>query len=348
MQSLKRLVVTLAIAAAGGVFFAVAGLPAPWLTGAAVAVGLAAIAGLSLGVPSPIRQGAILFFGTIMGAGVTPETFAQAPNWLISLGGLVCVVPAIAFTVSFYLYRFHGFDEATARLASVPGNLSYVIALAEEQPNVDKRRVAMVQIVRLTTLLILLPLIFDALGYVAVQPADRLAAREYGLGDIAVLFTAGFAGGILALIIGFPGGAITGAMLGSGILSGSGFVHVQLPDWLLLPAFILLGGMAGSNFSGTDRQFLLANLAPSLGAVLIGALIASLFAGPIALLTGMSFAQIWLAYSPGGADTMAALALALSLEPAFVAAHHVFRMLGLGAMTPIWLLLKWPAQMRQT
>jgi uncharacterized membrane protein AbrB (regulator of aidB expression) len=34
---------------------------------------------------------------------------------------------------------------------------------------------------------------------------------------------------------------------------------------------------------------------------------------------------------------MAAMALILNLEPAFVGAHHILRILGLNAVAPVWL-----------
>jgi uncharacterized membrane protein AbrB (regulator of aidB expression) len=55
------------------------------------------------------------------------------------------------------------------------------------------------------------------------------------------------------------------------------------------------------------------------------------------MLLGLPFGQLWLAYAPGGVEAMAAMALALHLDPAFVGAHHVLRILGLNLITPFWL-----------
>ena len=51
----------------------------------------------------------------------------------------------------------------------------------------------------------------------------------------------------------------------------------------------------------------------------------------------MPFGKTWLAYAPGGVEAMAAMALALRLDPAFVGAHHVLRILGLNVAGPFWL-----------
>jgi hypothetical protein len=55
--------------------------------------------------------------------------------------------------------------------------------------------------------------------------------------------------------------------------------------------------------------------------------------------TGFPFAQIWIAYAPGGVEGMAAMALSLHLDPVFVATHHIFRILALIGLLPI--LLRW-------
>ena len=140
------------VAAAGGAVFAQLGLPAPWLTGAAIAVGLAAVAGAPIGVPFWLRHCSMIFIGTIMGNAVTPETFAQLPSWPISLCGLLIVVLAMMLAVSAYLERVHGFDAVTARLACIPGNSTYVLALAQES-RANMQQVVTVQMMRLAVLL---------------------------------------------------------------------------------------------------------------------------------------------------------------------------------------------------
>jgi len=59
--------------------------------------------------------------------------------------------------------------------------------------------------------------------------------------------------------------------------------------------------------------------------VLLSSVIAALFAGGVAQLTGLPFGQVWVAYAPGGVEAMAAMALALGYDPAFIATHHLSR-----------------------
>jgi hypothetical protein len=55
-------------------------------------------------------------------------------------------------------------------------------------------------------------------------------------------------------------------------------------------------------------------------------------------LVGLPPAALLLAFAPGGVEVMAALAVETALEPAFVAAHHVFRLILLSALVPALLV----------
>ena len=49
----------------------------------------------------------------------------------------------------------------------------------------------------------------------------------------------------------------------------------------------------------------------------------------------MPIGQIWLGLSPGGLESMGALGIALGYDTAFIAAHHVFRLLLLTFAIPL-------------
>jgi uncharacterized membrane protein AbrB (regulator of aidB expression) len=53
----------------------------------------------------------------------------------------------------------------------------------------------------------------------------------------------------------------------------------------------------------------------------------------------MPFGQIWLGLSPGALEGMGALGIALGFDTAFIAAHHVARLLFLTIAIPVVTLL---------
>jgi hypothetical protein len=334
LETLRRLALTLGLAAAGGAVFVLIGLPVPWLSGPAVSVAAGSIGGLPLGIPLWLRRATLVFLGATMGASVTPETLALIGRWPISLAGLAVCVWAIVLSVSFYLERVHRFDRATARLAAVPGALPYVLALTADS-HADPRRVAIIQMSRLAMILICLPSLLTALGAHGggLQP-PRVA--PVALHEIALLLAAGAAGGFLFERLKVPAGSLFGAMIAGAVLYGSGMLTSGLPPWLMLPGFLVIGAMVGSNFVGTDAGLFRDTLIASIGSVLIGATVAVVCALTTSALLGLPAAQLWLAYAPGGVETMTIMAMALGLDPAFVGGHHVARFLGLGLTLPLW------------
>jgi len=53
------------------------------------------------------------------------------------------------------------------------------------------------------------------------------------------------------------------------------------------------------------------------------------------MVTGLSLAQVWIAYAPGGVEAMAAIGLSLGYDPAYVAVHHFARIFALLLILPL-------------
>lgn len=330
-----RLLLTLAIGFAGGFLFFLLGLPAAWLSGPAVAVAGSSIAGAKLAVPNPVRQAAYIFLGSTMGSTVTPETVSLMGRWPMSLLGLALCVLAMMAISSAYLERVHGFDRPTARLAAVPGALPYVMALAAESQG-NQVRIILIQVIRLAALLIFLPGVLSLFGH-APQTMVRDGTHPVRLIEVVALLASGAAGAFILNRLRMPAASLFGSMIGAAFLYATGILSSPVPGWLMLPGFVVIGATAGANFSGISLRTILDTLVAGVGSVVIGAVVALAFSVPVAWLLGLTVAQLWLAYSPGGLEVMTVMAMALGLDPAFVGGHHVVRFLGLGFVIPVWL-----------
>ncbi|MHA1109193.1 MAG: AbrB family transcriptional regulator, partial [Alphaproteobacteria bacterium] len=60
-----------------------------------------------------------------------------------------------------------------------------------------------------------------------------------------------------------------------------------------------------------------------------------LFAITADKLLGIEFAQALLAFAPGGIEAMALMAISLDLDPAYVGAHHIARVMLMPLMIPL-------------
>lgn len=327
--------ITIAVAAAGGALFALAGLPAAWLSGALVASSALALAGFPARVPDGLRRATFIVLGISMGAAVTPETIAGVRTWPLTMSLLVLSIPGAMFACMLYL-RWAGWDREVSFYASALGAMSAVIAAATDA-GVDVRKVVFAQSVRVFILIAALPGFLVGLGLVGAD-GTAVPAPSWEIGSpwqIALMATGGIAGGLLADRLGIPGGLIVGAMLVNAVLHGTGFVTATVPLYVLIPCFILLGAFVGARFAGTTLGILRDLLAHSFGAFFVSMAATTLFAVAAAFVSGESVGKTIIAFAPGGLEAMIILAFLIGLDPAFVGAHHIARFVLISLFLPI-------------
>ena len=78
-------------------------------------------------------------------------------------------------------------------------------------------------------------------------------------------------------------------------------------------------------------------LKASLLVVFLSTSIAAAYAMVVSSILSMSYGQVFVAFAPGGVEAMAAMALALDYDPAFVAVHHLYRIILLIFFLPLFL-----------
>lgn len=333
--SLETTAVTLGYGAAGGILFWAIGLPLAFLSGAMAGVAAAALAMRPVGLPVRLREAAIILLGVTLGSTVTPDTLALLPRWPVTLAVLVVTMLAIMASGAFYLERVHGLDRPTARLSAMPGALNFVMALALETTS-DQRRVAIIQVVRISAILLLLPsLVSLAGGQIAAQMPQPAGSVVKPL-QLIVVVGVGIAFSMIFARMGTPAPQLFGSMIGSAALFGPGILDTAIPEPLIAALYLVLGSLIGSNFVGTDMRLFLVTAGAGLGSLAVSSLVALAFAVPAAWAIGVPTLQVWLAYAPGGVETTALLALALGLDAAFVSSHHIMRVIVLNVLVPFW------------
>ncbi|MBS7539074.1 AbrB family transcriptional regulator [Ancylobacter lacus] len=332
-RALARLAATLALAAAGGTGFAYGGMPVGWLSGALVVTAVAALAGVPVGIPAPLRQVTFVVLGTSMGAALSPETLHGMETWPVTMLVLGLSVPVMMAAVVLYLERVAGWDRRSAFFAAAPGALSAVLVMAETS-GADTRRVVFGQSLRLFVLVALLPAALGGLGH---QPVGTLPDMPVvpDLASLAASLLVGVAGALVAERVRFPGGALVGAMLASGAVHGVGLLQGRLPDPFLIAGFVVLGANTGSRFAGTRLETLRRFLVDALAAFAIATTVSVLFALLGSWVAGEPLVKVLVAYVPGALEAMTIMAFVLGIDPAFVAAHHLARFVGLSLLIPL-------------
>ncbi|WP_414644679.1 AbrB family transcriptional regulator [Bradyrhizobium sp.] len=323
---------TLAIGTVGGLLFLVTGLPGGLISGAMLAVAAAAMWGRQMAVPAHLTQAVLVMLGILLGSLMSRQLLQHVGAYPITIGLLALATFCTTFGSSYYLQTLHGWDRTSAFLAASPGALSQIAVLAIEK-GADMPAIAVVQTLRVIILTAALPLILVAAGLTSASvptPAMTVASPLGLLG----LIGAAVAVSLLLRMMKFPASWLFGAMIGSAVLHGAGWIEGGLPPVVRNIALIGIGTLIGSRFSRMKTGTFLRHLAAGLGSFAIAALITAVFVTIIAWTTNVRFADALVAFAPGAMDAMLALALTLHIDPIFVGAHHLSRFIFVTIATP--------------
>lgn len=324
---------TVAIGAVGAGVAHLLGVPAAVLIGPALVVSLVGLRGVRLAIADPLRDLCFILLGIAIGSGFTSQASDAILRWPVAFAVLFVVLAAIIWMGRTVLERGFGFDRRSAVLASAPGHLNFVLGLASETGS-DVARIAVVQSIRLLALSVTVPFVALALGYqidAAMLPPGEPVDPVH-LGALAV---AGVVLGLGMRRLSVPAPMLLGPLAVSAVGQVTGLTPGVPPAWATVPAFLVMGCLIGTRFSGMTLGQFRASLVAGLAITVIAVLMSVLAAVPVAVALGMPTAHVLVAFAPGGLETMVALGAAMGASPGFVAASHIIRLLILTVLIPL-------------
>ena len=325
----KALVLSLSVGAAGGVLFHITGLPLAWMLGPLVANLLVSAKGVKVEVPESLRSVFLAVMGMVLGSQVTPELAHRVLDWPISAVLLLTGVAASTAVASAW-YRRCGFDPVSAWFGASPGAMTAMIMLGDRCGG-DPQRIAIAQSLRIVLVVLFLPPLFWAFegGEGTLGPADAALTDGWLLLAIPLLLP-------LGKWLRLPSPALLAPLLATALLSGLDIASLALPSWGMNLMLWVLGSAIGSRFQGMTRRLLGRYLWQSGVATLLALVVLAVFAELIHQTVGVGRDVALLALAPGGIGEMAILAVALNIDPVFVAFHHLLRMVTLMIVAPFW------------
>ena len=336
---------TLAISALGGGLAHLLGLPAGWLMGGALAVTVAAMLSVPVAMPDRLRDVAFVLIGLSMGASVAPDSLALLASWPISITALALELVIIVAATGWMLTRLFRLDPGTAYLSSFPGHLSFVLGIAATGVG-NARQIVIIQVIRILMLTIAVPIgaVFLPIDHFPPAEAEAFLSPL----QLALLALACVATGLVFIWLKVPAGMVLGAMAAATAAKLGGLYTEAMPPPLVVITFILTGALIGSRFLGITRAEFAAAAKGGLIATGMTLAIVTIMALGVAQLVDMPFGQIWLGLSPGALEGMGALGIALGYDTAFIAAHHVIRLLMLSFAIPaVVVLVRWQEKKAQ-
>ena len=312
------------------------GLPGGPFTGAMLATATAALLDAPLAEPPGwLRTAARTVLGLTIGASVTGQTLRSIAGVLAPAAAMIVVIIAAGVLVAWLMSRWARVDLSTALCGAAPGVLTAMVALTDDLGG-DGRAVASLHLVRLISVLLLVPAlahaIFPAAG--AAPVAASAGADAVGLARLACLLVLGLGAALVALRLRVPAGDLL-AGLAVAALANPLWLHLgPLPGGLRLFSQWVIGAGVGATVTRRVlRDFRpLAVAGALMTAFLIGAGLALAWA--LARLTSLDPVTCLVATAPGGADQMVILADELGGNAQLVAAIHILRQIALLLLLP--------------
>lgn len=322
----RRFVAALALGAAGGWLFSWLRLPLPWMLGPMTVCTAAALFRAPIAAPAVVRPPMTMVIGVLLGAGFTPAVATQLASWIPTLIGLVAFILVCGFACVSYFRKVAGYDAVTAYFAGMPGGLVEMVILGEERGG-NARTIALIHSARILLIVMTLPFVVQWLEGVRLgaRPAFGVSVFDTPWYAELWLVATAIAGAILGDLLRLPAKFLLGPMIASAAVHVAGLSDFKPAQEIVIAAQLVLGTTIGCRFLGTPPREILSVLLVSLGSTAILIAITLAFGYAVARVSSYGHIPLILAYSPGGLAEMSLVALALHIEVAFVAAHHIIR-----------------------
>jgi uncharacterized protein len=300
---------------------------------------LAGIAIASAGATARVPDWGFLLAQGIIGcmiAKMAPLSIAgeMLSRWPIFVFGVLAVI-AVSTCLGWWMTRMHILPGTAVLWGSSPGAATAMIVMAEAH-GADARLVAFMQYLRVAVVAAGASVVarlwnlntshagphivwFPPVAWVSFAETLVLAVV---LPLVAQKFNIRSGGFLLPLVAGL-------------LLSHLGWLNIELPPWLLLLSYAVIGWSIGLRFT----QSLLVHVARAFPRVLACMVILILLCGALAALlvftAGVDPLTAYLATSPGGADSVAIIAASSKVDVPFVMAMQTTRLVAVIFLAPI-------------
>ena len=334
MPILARIAAGLALGTLGGFVFHALALPLPWMLGALFFTMTGAVAGLPVVGPTRLRPAVVAIIGVLLGSRFTPEVMGQVGHMALTLAILLVYLVAVAAVVVPF-YRYVGRqDWTTAYFAGMPGGLTEMIEFGEAR-GANVPAIVLAHSLRIVVTIALMAFLFRVVLGADVGAATVAKGPALGLADAAILTASAIIGAVFGTWARLPAPTFLGPLILSAGVHLAGVTESAPPSVLINAAQVMLGTILGCRFLGIQPAMLARAGLLSLGSTVLTLSLAALAGLAMGRVAGIDLDQALLALAPGGLTEMGLIALAIQADVAFVALHHVARILMVLVLAPM-------------
>jgi len=334
-KTVLPVVATLVLGGSGGWLFNSWHMPLAWMIGAMCVTTIAALAGAPLKSSPNLRNVMIPVLGIMLGSTFTPKALENVHLWVPSLVTMILYVSFVATCVGFFFYRVVKVGAVTSFFSATPGGLATMVVLGSDKGG-DERTIALTHSVRILLTVLIIPFWFRLFaGYEPGGLASLGTFKSLTPVGAVLLLLCGLFGVYGGRFLRLPSAQVLGPMLASAALHLTGVTEAKPPVDIINLAQIVIGTGIGARFAGVDLRFVARVITASMASTVFMVCLAALIALGLQATTDLPFQAVLLSFAPGGLAEMALISLAMGIDPAFVATHHLLRVAFMVSAAPL-------------
>ncbi len=309
------------------------GLPAALLMGPMVSAAIVGINGGTIRLPRPPYLCAQALIGMMVAGAIDGGIFSTfLGNWPLFLGIVLSVI-AMSTLSGWTLSRLNILPGTTAIWGTSAGGATSMLVMADAF-GADTRLVAFMQYLRVVCVAAAASIVAHL--WVGSDTATPTIVWFGAIEVIAFAKTLVLAavGAVVGWLLRIPAGIFLVPFVAGTALSTSGYLTIELPEWLLAVSYAMLGWNIGLGFT----RPILAHARRALLPIVLSIVFLMAFSGFLAFLltqfAGIDALTAYLATSPGGMDSIAIIAASSNVDVSFVMALQTARLLIIMACGP--------------
>ena len=348
MQEFALFLLTIAVGAVGSVLARKAKIPAGGMVGAMVVV-MAFNLLTEMGVfYADLRVIVQIGSGAMIGSRMKKANVKALKNLIVPVVLLWGMMIVMNLTVGGTMFASGSLDAGTAFFAASPGGMADMALIASEM-GANPAYVAVLQLIRVLTIIIFMPPIFKKLGakslasgeiahYDPVPDDMKTASMKKKVTQVLITVAIGAVGGIIFMNLGVPAGAMIGSMLFVAVFSAT-TDKAYYPSKIRMYTQVISGTYIGMRMDRASFMTLPDLIVPALILMASVFIFAFLTAFVIHKATKMPFCTALMAATPGGLQEISILADDLGLDAPTIALLQSTRLMFVIAIFPTMLKL---------
>ena len=331
MRWSPQFVLLLVIAIGASLLFSGVHLPAAWLFGPLIVSALFAVRGWeSAQWPNAVYFAAQGVIGTALGAGFLPSTLLILPRHFGIFLFAVVFILLISLANGWILARYTRLAPSTAFLGTLPGGAGAMAAMSDSL-HANTQLVTTIQYVRLLLILASLavagPLLNHHFQAIQTNAIASNVTPDFAWWKFGVLVLLAFAGWIAGSRTPVPAGAFLVPSLLYFLLTLVGVAPGRWPWPILAAAYGIMGLQIGGRFLPSTIALIRSVIFPVIGTTLLLLIASFALAWMVSKEMGLDLASAYLGATPGGLDSVAAVATELHADTTIILAMQLMRLL---------------------